>query len=172
MTGGGRPSVAKPERPGAKWYARLRSKATSPLQRRRISRMIAKYDKALRSWQLGTRIPDELLEQEKRVAREIQSFHQRVRGWIDIGYHALIFASGTVMLGRPSNALGAHAYGANNTMGVCFVMGPGDEPTAAMLDAFNELRERYGLREVRGHRQRPGNSTECPGDALMRALRL
>lgn len=166
-------TMARPEKPGPKWYRLWRSKATPVTQRRNISRAIRRYNEALRTWKAGQAVPPALAAAERAVMRSIQAFHQGpARGWLDIGYHRVIFATGNVYEGRPLGVFGAHAVGANDTVGYCFVMGPGDQPTHQMLNAFNLQRHADEVTSIAGHRQRPGNSTSCPGDPLTRALGL
>lgn len=73
-------------------------------------------------------------------AEEINESHQD-QGWVGIGYHYVIRKDGTVELGRPDWAVGAHAYGENShTIGVhvCgnFEIG---EPTAAQIESLAML---------------------------------
>ena len=165
--------LPKPEQPGAKWYRLWRNPLTPAVQRRRISRQIRAYNRAVAEWRkTGGAVPAALIEAEKAIVRGFQSFHQRTRRWLDIAYHRIIFATGNVYEGRPLGVTGSHAVGANHTVGYCFVMGEGDEPTGHMLDAFHEQRAKDGVSRYAGHRQRPGNATSCPGDALTRALGL
>lgn len=173
ITRAGRRNLPKPEKPGPRWYRLWRNRATSALQRRRISRMIADYNRKVRQLALYDRVPEEIAAAERAIMRQIQAFHQGPsRGWLDIAYHRVVFASGNVYEGRPLGTKGAHAYGANETVGYCFVAGPGDEPTQFMLDAFHAQAAADGITAFRGHRQRPGNATSCPGDALTAALEL
>ena len=55
----------------------------------------------------------------------IHNYHVRVRGWLDIGYHAGIeevLGSYAVLYGRPLTVVGAHARGHNaEALGFCFV---------------------------------------------------
>jgi N-acetylmuramoyl-L-alanine amidase len=117
-------------------------------------------------------IPETLVAAEKKIVRGFQNYHMDSHGWSDIWYHFLIFASGNVYLGRPVGAYGAHTLNANHTTGFCFVMGPGDMPTADMIESFHTLRNRHGVKRYRGHRQVPGNYTQCPGDDLIEILRM
>ena len=166
--------MPKPEKPGAKWYQLWRSKVTPAVQRRNISRAITDYNKKVALWKkVGGQVPAAMVENEKSIVRGFQSFHQGPsRGWLDIAYHRVIFATGNIYEGRPLGTVGAHAVGANHTTGYCFVMGEGDEPTGQMIDSFHEQRVKDGVRFYVGHRQRPGNSTSCPGAALTSALDL
>ena len=162
-----------PEKPGAKWYRIWRNKATPVLQRRKISRMISEYNKSLKVLGGGAFVMQSVRDQEKAIMRGFQAFHQGPsRGWVDIGYHRVCFASGNVYEGRPIGVMGAHAHGANDTLGFCFVMTDGDKMTSYMKSSFNAMAKVDGVTAWKGHRQRPGNSTSCPGDAVMRALNL
>lgn len=175
ITAGGGKHLPKPEKPGPRWYQLWRSNVTPAAQRRRISRELAAYNREVAKWRKagGGSIPPALIELEKSIVRGIQAFHQGPsRGWFDIAYHRLFFATGNVYEGRRLGTVGAHAVGANHTVGYCFIMGEGDEPTGTMIDSFHEQRVLDGVRHYVGHRQRPGNSTSCPGDALTRVLGL
>lgn len=173
ITRAGRANLPKPEKPGPKWYRLWRNKATPAIQRRRISKMITAYNRELRAVSQYDVVPEEIASQERAIMRQFQAFHQGPsRGWLDIAYHRVIFASGNVYEGRPLGVQGAHAVGANETVGYCFAMGAGDEPTQFMLDAFRAQIAADAVTKYVGHRQRPGNSTSCPGDALTKALEL
>jgi hypothetical protein len=116
--------------------------------------------------------------------RAIQRYHMDTKGWCDIGYHFLVGADGSLYEGRPLQLVGAHVGGHNTgNIGVSFIgcfhpsgcsgMGP-TTPQAAMIDAggrlLGALSRLYGIplsREaVKGHREYPGTSTNCPGDYL------
>lgn len=55
----------------------------------------------------------------------IRWYHINKRGWRDIGYHFLIEKIGNnyeVLVGRPLDIIGAHAYGHNTgSIGVAFI---------------------------------------------------
>lgn len=171
------PRPEKPRKPGLKWYKLWRDPTTPKAQRRNISKVIRKYNADMKTWKqatVGLHAPfsPEIIDNEKRIVRSFQNYHMDTHGWSDIGYHYIIFATGNVYQGRFINSFGAHAYNANHTTGICFVMGPGDIPSPEMISAFGELRKRDGIRRYRGHRQVPGNATACPGPVLEKILRL
>lgn len=171
------PRLPKPKKPGRKWYQLWRDPTSPKAQRRKISRVIRKYNAEMRYWNAKTigvtgYFDPKLIEQEKRIVRSFQNYHMDGHGWSDIGYHYVIFASGNVYEGRNINSWGAHALNANHTTGFCFVMGPGDTPSQEMLHAFHALRRMHGITRYRGHRQVPGNATWCPGPELERLLKL
>ncbi len=103
----------------------------------------------------------------------IQAFHQRGRGWIDIGYQFLIDGGGGVWEGRPAAVMGAHVKERNEgNIGISLM---GDfqppramKPTQAQLDSLIALARRlsaaYGIPAERivGHRDQ--ERTTCPGD--------
>lgn len=161
-----------PKKPGLKWYKLWRDPNSPKSQRRNISKVIRAYNKARREYVYHTTVPAELIELEKSIVRGFQNFHMDGRGWSDIGYHYIIFATGNVYCGRDYNRTGAHAYNANHTLGICHVMGPGDEPTPVMLESSKNIRDMHGIKRYRGHRQVPGNATACPGDRLSVILGL
>lgn len=104
------------------------------------------------------------------------------RGWSDIAYNVAIDVEGRVFDARGiayrsaanGDATVNRRYGA-----VTWLIGVGDRPTTAMVDAFKEWRQEYWLPRypkaaaVVGHRDL--YSTECPGDpayALVRSGEL
>lgn len=91
-------------------------------------------------------------------------------GWAGIGYHYYIRKDGTIYRGRPEDTVGAHAYGANShSIGVCFEGNYQVEPTmpAAQLAAGQalvaDIKRRWGISKVIGHKNVAGSTTDCPG---------
>jgi hypothetical protein len=121
-------------------------------------------------------------EDAARQVRAIQHYHMDTRGWCDIGYHFLIGVDGTIYEGRPLDRLGAHVAGQNTgNIGISFVgcfhpgcaWGPTSPPETMIRSAgrlVRALADIYGFAvtsaTVRGHRDQPGASTDCPGDNL------
>lgn len=121
-----------------------------------------------------------------QTCRDWQAYHQDVHGWLDIGYHILVDARGRLYLGRPRWALGAHVLAQNtHRVGINFMQdgrfygltwrqkrtlrklfrrahhqGLG---LPALKDLINHPGDEWG---VFGHRQVPGQATECPGDKI------
>lgn len=101
------------------------------------------------------------------TAEDIHGIHLG-RGFAGIGYNAVIEADGTIVIGRPWHKRGAHTLHFNNHWAACL---PGDNsapPTEAQLEALrwlirNRDRAAYHDLVVRGHREMPGNATDCPG---------
>lgn len=131
----------------------------------------------------------ETLSQGKQQVFNIQDFHQKGRGWSDIGYQFLMDESGRIYQGRPflngpaplSDApplvLGAHVGGHNTgNIGICAlgcyhppagsecrdVLSEQSVDSLAVMLAF--LSENYGVppERLRGHRD--FSATACPGD--------
>lgn len=105
----------------------------------------------------------------------IQDFHQNARGWNDIGYHYLVAADGTLFVGRPEEAVGAHVKDANTgNLGIAFLgnhhppQNHAVDPRAldAALLLAKYLAARYGIApdRLKGHRDQ--RRTLCPGDGL------
>jgi hypothetical protein len=100
------------------------------------------------------------------------------RGWTDIAYNVAIDIEGRVFDAR-GIAYRSAANGdvtVNRRYGaVTWLMGVGDRPSPAIIDAFREWRERYWLARyphataVVGHRDL--YSTECPGDPAYALVR-
>lgn len=112
---------------------------------------------------------------------DIHAFHQR-QGWAGIGYHYFIDHSGTVFIGRPDWAKGAHAYGFNSeSLGVCLAGNFSD--TVPFLGQLRSLiyltadlcaRSWIDVDAVYGHGYIPGgeHDTACPGTNLMAVMPL
>jgi hypothetical protein len=107
--------------------------------------------------------------------RQIQSFHQNVRGWCDIGYQFLVSRDGRIWRGRGARHLGAHVANANTgNVGISFIgTHTSTRPTATQECQVAKLlawlhREwpavSLSRTDVKGHRQFGG--TSCPGTAL------
>lgn len=96
-------------------------------------------------------------------AIDIDRWH-KARGWSGIGYHYVITRSGTVEVGRPEDAAGAHVQGHNrNSIGICLVGGVAEDgrtleanyrdiQLSALKRLLRELRERYPHAAICGHR--------------------
>lgn len=155
-----------PRKPGPLWYRLWRNPTTEPVRRRNISRRIRAYNRARRAYNEATRPdPRELARLDilaARIARGFQASHMDARGWLDIGYHRLVFGHGLVIEGRPLGTHGAHAGPSGNYMaGVCFVMGPGDTVTPEMEEAARDLERRDGFVLDEAHFDHM--ATQCPG---------
>ena len=108
------------------------------------------------------------------TARSYARYHIENRGWLDVGY-SFVVAEGKVLEGRGAGRQGAHTAGQNTTShGICIAgeytsRPPSDED----LDALRWLLA-HGAEQgwwptaqlTGGHRDAPGASTACPGDAL------
>lgn len=110
-------------------------------------------------------------------AEQIHASHL-MQGWSGIGYHFVVRKDGTVEVGRPEWASGAHAYGENShTIGI-HVCGNFElaTPTPAQIESLaylvGYLCEQYDLipdpRHVVGHRDLM--ATACPGQQLYSML--
>lgn len=105
----------------------------------------------------------------------IRDYHMNVRGWRDIGYHAvaeMVNGSPVVQYGRPEHIPGAHVVGHNaNTLGICIVGNYSENPINLPLirqAAFRVVapwcvQYHVPVDHVVGHREVPGTSTQCPG---------
>lgn len=94
---------------------------------------------------------------------DIRQMH-KAQGWVDIGYHYLIYRDGSIHEGRNVDMVGAHCQGHNaQSIGVCYVGGvardgktPKDTRTAAQKDALIHLLMQlvclYPDATIRGHR--------------------
>ena len=99
---------------------------------------------------------------------DIHSWHL-ARDFAGIGYHLYIRKDGSIHQGRPLWAIGAHTLHWNTQIGICCEGNYETErhmPPAqleALRWAIAYVRRRTGASVVRGHREMPGNATDCPG---------
>lgn len=108
----------------------------------------------------------------------IHRFHSEQYGWAGIGYHYLIGQSGLCEIGRPRDAVGAHAEGYNqHSVGVALIGNFSNyQPSRAQIENLSMLCANicndYGIEPsdytILGHRD--VDSTECPGDYLYEIL--
>ncbi len=109
----------------------------------------------------------------------IRRHHVEHNGWADVGYHFGIRKDGRVETGRSLSRAGAHAQGANDTIGIC-VYGDGDreEWTLAQWDSAIAVcadlcrAHKWTASQVAGHREvverfggAPTTKT-CPGKLI------
>jgi hypothetical protein len=108
-----------------------------------------------------------------KLVRAIQADHMDRRGWMDIGYTALVCHHGHVFEGRGLHHLpAANGAGLNSAhYAVCGLVGNSGlvQPSDAMLngirDAIEWLRAKGDAgTEIKGHRD--GYDTDCPGPKL------
>lgn len=102
--------------------------------------------------------------------------HHLAAGYGGIGYHYLIDPEGDMWRGRPVWARGAHCR-ANNAgrigvalMGNYAAVTPAPAMIRSLINLLEDVQRVYGRLPVLAHRDVPGSSTECPGDACMAAL--
>lgn len=124
-----------------------------------------------------------------QTARSWQDYHMDVHGWNDIGYHYLMDALGRLYEGRPTAALGAHvALQNSNRVGIVLMQdgrfhGLTFQQRKTLRKLMRSEHERLGLPALRrlakhpgdewgvfGHREVPGQSTECPGREILSDL--
>ena len=102
---------------------------------------------------------------------DVRRWH-RERGFSDIGYHYLILVDGTIEVGRPLSAIGAHCKGHNaHSVGVCYVGGlndngkPADTRTPAQREAMRSLlislKHRFPDAIIHGHRDFASKACPC-----------
>lgn len=104
-------------------------------------------------------------------AADIDRYH-RSRGFACIGYHWVVRPDGRIESGRSESLVGAHCRGLNRcSIGVCYVGGtdaagrPKDTRTPAqrkaLLHLLGELRRRYPLARIYGHRDFAPKACPC-----------
>ena len=150
--------AAEPGKPGPKWW-RMVTKGVASL---RVRRTITAWENQHAA----------TIGREAAAMRSIQRMHQAF-GWVDIGYHYVIFPSGRIYEGRPDSVYGAHTRGANDELGFAFAGNyETTRPTMAALNGYQRWRDHAGITTVRGHYRVPGNATACPGKYLKTTLGL
>ena len=124
-----------------------------------------------------------------KTCRDWQAFHMDNNSWTDIGYHYLVDALGRLYTGRPVDKLGAHVLAQNTgRVGINFMQDGRSHGLTFMQrrtlrKLFRHEHKRLGLPALKdlvkhpgsewgvfGHREVPGQSTECPGDLILRDL--
>lgn len=118
------------------------------------------------------------------TCRSWQNFHMDSHGWSDIGYHLLMDGRGRLYLGRPANKLGAHVLAENTGRIGLNYMQDGRRSGLTVFQKrttrklFARAHGRLGLPALKdlangppgvavlGHREVPGQATECPGDLI------
>ena len=159
-TVGNRVAPAEPGMPGPRWLRVLTTPAKFPADLVRRVRMQKALAEAARA---------RTVEAECAAMRQIQAFHQKTRGWKDIGYGWVLFESGRLYEGRGFEVQAAHCPGHNDEPSVSLA---GDytsrPPTLLQRRTFKQLQSALGTPEAAGHRD--GFPTACPGDAAYEAL--
>ena len=118
----------------------------------------------------------------EELARSIQRFHMRTRGWVDSGQHFTISRGGYVLEGRHRSlemlrggkrqVEGAHCTGQNivavgiENEGTYTATGPTDKQWKRLIQMCAYVCKQYRIRptEIYGHRD--FKDTACPGDVL------
>lgn len=111
--------------------------------------------------------------------KRIQTYHQREKGWADIGYHFIIDRAGRVWEGRPLRYQGAHAGDSQANQGNIGVVllgnftrqHPSDSQVQALFQFLNGLTTRYRMPPHRVHTHSEIRDTTCPGPLITRLLR-
>lgn len=109
-------------------------------------------------------------EEVKSYLRSTQAFHMGPqRGWADIGYSFAVDSHGRIYELRGWMVAGAHTPNYNSTShGILLVLGEGQSPTPAMVNAVRsfiaEHNRRHGVGYIRPHSA--AKATQCPGDEL------
>lgn len=115
--------------------------------------------------------------------RGMQAYHIDSNGWCDIGYHFVVSQAGKIYQGlADEQRYGAHVGGQNTgNIGICLIgnFEPGyattRTPSTTQLKAAGRIvgwvSDTYNIplnrNKVMGHRENPGQSTNCPGSNLL-----
>ncbi len=114
---------------------------------------------------------------DTQTPQDLANTHININGWGGIGYHFLIAKDGVVYyVGDISTARANVANLNEQVIGIC-IMGnftQGKVPTTEQLDSAHKLCEFFidskalenvnSWDKVRGHKELPNQSTNCPGD--------
>ncbi len=116
------------------------------------------------------------LPEQIAACRAIQRYHMDMKGWDDIAYHFIVFQPygdrqyARIFEGRPTTHVPAAQQGHNVGTLAIVVYGNFDHDDSVKRNtrhAIETLLSRYPqLKKLGGHRDAPGQSTECPGDTL------
>jgi len=124
---------------------------------------------------VGARISDD--RDPADLTRSIQNYHMKTKKCSDIAYQELVGLDGTAIRGRGFGIRSA-ANGSrwlNNKFGaICLLMGPGQDPSEAMIKQVRQRievwRKRYPrATQIVAHGQL--KQTTCPGDAIIELIR-
>jgi hypothetical protein len=96
--------------------------------------------------------------------------HKYLRGYSDIGYHALVKRNGKIAKGRDRDCIGAHCFGQNSdSLGFAFIgnldkIEPTKEQWKSMVDLVAYTCDQYDLESenVYGHNEFTSDKA-CPG---------
>ena len=105
------------------------------------------------------------------TVEDIDRWH-RQRGFSGVGYHFVIYRSGSIHAGRPTCQIGAHCKGHNTiSIGICYIGGlspdgkPKDTRTAAQKASLHalveQLQEEFPLATVHGHNEFAAKVCPC-----------
>lgn len=106
------------------------------------------------------------------TVEDVRRWH-KARGFVDVGYHYLVYLDGSVHVGRPLAQVGAHCLGHNaHSIGVCYIGGlardgktPKDTRTGSQklaLEALVQLLQlNYPVATVHGHNEFANKACPC-----------
>lgn len=116
---------------------------------------------------------------DSQTPEQIANYHIQNNGWGGIGYHFVIAKDGTVYYVGDIQTARANVANLNEqVIGICLIGNfiSGRLPASEQLDSAHKLCEFFigsypdlpnigSWEGVRGHKELPGQSTACPGDA-------
>jgi len=112
------------------------------------------------------------IEGKDFTVEDIRKWHKD-RGWLDIGYHYVVYLDGSIHKGRPDEVVGAHCVGHNaHSIGVCYIGGKEagtfrakDTRTPAQQEALLRLLIdlvcKYPDAKIYGHRDFANRKCPC-----------
>lgn len=107
--------------------------------------------------------------QNRKTIDDIKNLHVNKYKWDDIGYHFVIDKNGEILRGRNVEKIGAHVYNFNeNSIGICLIgnfdiENPGNLQLNSLLNLIKELKIKYNVEKILGHREFPNAIKTCPG---------
>lgn len=112
------------------------------------------------------------IEGKDFTVEDIRKWHKD-RGWLDIGYHYVVYLDGSIHRGRSEEVVGAHCVGHNaHSIGVCYIGGKEagtfrakDTRTPAQKEALLRLLIdlvcKYPDAKIYGHRDFANRKCPC-----------
>lgn len=113
-------------------------------------------------------------EGQNVTVEEIRKWHLK-RGFVDIGYHYVVYLDGSIHTGRNEDMIGAHCYGHNSSsIGVCYIGGltkdgkkakdtRTDAQKVALRELLKSLKNKYPKATIHGHREYAAKECPCFG---------
>jgi hypothetical protein len=116
---------------------------------------------------LGDAYPEQMID--RQILQSVQRYHMNTKGWYDIAYNYAIGRTAVTYELRGENQGGATKGYNRKSIAIVFLIGVGELPTPAMLQAAWQLTATLPNPSVRPHRDVV--NTTCPGHAITSEIR-